>query len=121
MVSQCRCTSHGAATIPIVGSLHCTEKTALPATEKTWQQIFKQAGLQLDVIAVGCCGMAGTYGHELQNQANSRALYELSWQQHVQAKDPRPLLITGFSCRSQVKRYEGQKPLHPLQALLQLL
>lgn len=100
---------------------HCTEKTALPATEKTWQQIFKQAGLQLDVIAVGCCGMAGTYGHELQNQANSRALYELSWQQHVQAKDPRPLLITGFSCRSQVKRYEGQKPLHPLQALLQQL
>lgn len=100
---------------------HCTEKTALPATEKTWQQIFMHAGLQLDVIAVGCCGMAGTYGHELQNQANSRALYELSWQQHVQAENPKPLLVTGFSCRSQVKRYEGQKPLHPLQALLQQL
>lgn len=100
---------------------HCTEKTALPATEKTWQQIFKRAGMQLDVIAVGCCGMAGTYGHEVQNQQNSRTLYELSWQQHVKADDHRPLLVTGFSCRSQVKRYEGLKPLHPLQALLQRL
>lgn len=97
---------------------HCTEKTALPATEKTWQQIFKNAGLQLDVVAVGCCGMAGTYGHELQNQVTSRALYDMSWQSHVQANDERPLLVTGFSCRSQVKRYEGAKPLHPLQALL---
>lgn len=100
---------------------HCTEKTALPATEKTWQQIFKNAGLGLDVVAVGCCGMAGTYGHEVQNQANSRALYDMSWQPHVQAVDERPLLVTGFSCRSQVKRYEGTKPLHPLQALLRQL
>lgn len=100
---------------------HCTEKTALPATEKTWQQIFKNAGLGLDVVAVGCCGMAGTYGHEVQNQANSRALYDMSWQPHVQSKDERPLLVTGFSCRSQVKRYEGVKPLHPLQALLRQL
>lgn len=98
---------------------HCTEKTALPATEKTWQHIFASAGLTLDVIAVGCCGMAGTYGHEAQNQQQSRQLYEMSWHSHVAATDERPLLVTGFSCRSQVKRYEGMKPLHPLQALLQ--
>lgn len=100
---------------------HCTEKTALPTTEKTWQQIFAGAGVSLDVVAVGCCGMAGTYGHELQNQANSRALYQLSWQAPLQADDNRPVLVTGFSCRSQVKRFEGFKPQHPLQALLTLM
>ena len=31
------------------------------------------------------------------------------------------LLATGYSCRSQVKRYEGFKPKHPVQALLQLV
>jgi FAD/FMN-containing dehydrogenase/Fe-S oxidoreductase len=100
---------------------HCTEKTALPATEKSWQQIFSRASLQLDVVAVGCCGMAGTYGHEAQNQHNSRALYDMSWQQPIAALQPEQILVTGFSCRSQVKRYEGRKPLHPLQQLLQLL
>lgn len=100
---------------------HCTEKTALPATEKSWQQIFSKAGLTLDVVSVGCCGMAGTYGHEKQNQQNSRALYDLSWQQALQQTDLQQVLVTGFSCRSQVKRYEGQKPQHPLQLLLKLL
>jgi FAD/FMN-containing dehydrogenase/Fe-S oxidoreductase len=100
---------------------HCTEKTALPATEKSWQQIFSRASLQLDVVAVGCCGMAGTYGHEAQNQHNSRALYDMSWQQPIADLQPEQILVTGFSCRSQVKRYEGRKPLHPLQQLLQLL
>lgn len=100
---------------------HCTEKTALPATEKTWQQIFSRTGLQLDVVTVGCCGMAGTYGHEVQNQQNSRALYDMSWQQPIAALQAEQILVTGFSCRSQVKRYEGHKPLHPLQQLLQLL
>jgi Fe-S oxidoreductase len=111
----------GAGAEPFKLFAHCTEKTALPTTEKSWQQIYAAAGLKLDVVAVGCCGMAGTYGHEVQNQANSRALYDLSWQQHVQHTSVSKMLVTGFSCRSQVKRYEGSKPLHPLQQLLRLL
>jgi len=100
---------------------HCTEKTALPVTEQTWQQIFTKAGLALSPVAVGCCGMAGTYGHEVQNQQNSRDLYDLSWQQTIQKTPAGFLLATGFSCRSQIKRYEGFKPLHPLQLLRQLI
>jgi len=113
--------TQGELTAPFKLFAHCTEKTALPATEKSWQQIFAMAGLKLDVVAVGCCGMAGTYGHEVQNQDNSRALYDLSWQQHVAQTHVAKMLVTGFSCRSQVKRYEGIKPLHPLQQLLRLM
>jgi FAD/FMN-containing dehydrogenase/Fe-S oxidoreductase len=100
---------------------HCTEKTALPATENQWKQIYAKAGLELNSIAVGCCGMAGTYGHEAQNFENSKTLYEMSWQQPVQKVGAAQVLVTGFSCRSQVKRLEGIKPKHPLQQLLQLL
>ncbi|MFC4654308.1 MULTISPECIES: FAD-binding and (Fe-S)-binding domain-containing protein [Rheinheimera] len=100
---------------------HCTEKTALPATEKAWQKIYAKAGLELSAVAVGCCGMAGTYGHEKQNQHNSKALYQMSWQTPVQQIGAAQVLVTGFSCRSQVKRMEGVKPKHPLQQLLQLL
>ncbi|KPH65663.1 hypothetical protein ADS77_01680 [Pseudoalteromonas porphyrae] len=61
--------------------------------------------------------MAGTYGHEAQNQNNSRALYEMSWQGVVNKNKPEQLLATGFSCRSQVKRYEKFKPKHPIELI----
>ncbi|MCC2615325.1 FAD-binding oxidoreductase [Aestuariibacter halophilus] len=97
---------------------HCTEKTALPSMEKDWQTIFDRFGLKLQSVAVGCCGMAGTYGHEAANLSNSVGIYKLSWQQALQQYSPSQCLATGFSCRSQVKRIEGAKPRHPLQALL---
>ena len=97
---------------------HCTEKTALPATEKAWQQIYAQVGLSLKPINVGCCGMAGTYGHEAQNLQNSKALFDMSWRQPVEQHGIENILVTGFSCRSQVKRLVGDKPRHPLQVLL---
>jgi FAD/FMN-containing dehydrogenase/Fe-S oxidoreductase len=100
---------------------HCTEKTALPATEKTWQQIFAGVGLNLTPISVGCCGMAGTYGHEAQNLHNSTALFDMSWRAPVAQFGTQQILVTGFSCRSQVKRLVGDKPKHPLQALLAAL
>lgn len=100
---------------------HCTEKTALPASEKHWQQIFMQMGLELKPVSVGCCGMAGTYGHEKQQLENSKALFELSWRAPVTLLGNEQILVTGFSCRSQVKRLVGDKPRHPLQALLAAL
>jgi Fe-S oxidoreductase len=100
---------------------HCTEKTALPASEKNWQQIFQNMGLTLKPVSVGCCGMAGTYGHEKQQLQNSKALFDLSWRAPVAHYGTDKILVTGFSCRSQVKRLVGDKPLHPLQALLAAL
>ncbi len=100
---------------------HCTEKTALPATETAWQHIFSQAGLNLKAVSVGCCGMAGTYGHEAKNLENSVALFDMSWRKPVERLGVQNILVTGFSCRSQVKRLAGDKPKHPLQALLRSL
>ncbi|WNO61112.1 FAD-binding and (Fe-S)-binding domain-containing protein [Rheinheimera sp. MMS21-TC3] len=100
---------------------HCTEKTALPTTEKAWQDIFSRIGLSLQPVSVGCCGMAGTYGHEAQNLDNSKALFDLSWRAPVEKYGVNQLAVTGFSCRSQVKRLVGDKPKHPLQLLLSAL
>ncbi|MGI5310575.1 D-2-hydroxyglutarate dehydrogenase YdiJ [Rheinheimera sp. WS51] len=100
---------------------HCTEKTALPATEKAWQDIFSRMGLSLQPVSVGCCGMAGTYGHEAQNLDNSKALFDLSWRAPIEKYGVNQLAVTGFSCRSQVKRLVGDKPKHPLQLLLSAL
>ncbi|MGU3412834.1 FAD-binding and (Fe-S)-binding domain-containing protein [Enterobacteriaceae bacterium C34A] len=100
---------------------HCTEVTALPMAPKQWASIFARFGAKLESVSVGCCGMAGTYGHEVTNYANSLGIYELSWQQAMQRLPRNRCLATGYSCRSQVKRVEGSGVRHPLQALLEII
>ncbi|GGX96071.1 hypothetical protein GCM10007160_24440 [Litchfieldella qijiaojingensis] len=101
---------------------HCTEKTTAPGSPKAWQQVFAAFGLELELVATGCCGMSGTYGHEARNRETSRTIYGQSWQEKVEdpANDGR-LLATGYSCRSQVKRFSDQRLAHPLQGLLDVL
>ncbi len=101
---------------------HCTEKTNAPGSPKAWQQVFAAFGLELALATTGCCGMSGTYGHETRNVATSKTIYAQSWQPQVEAdENTGKLLATGYSCRSQVKRYSAQTLHHPLQALLALL
>lgn len=95
---------------------HCTEKTNLPASVAQWQEVFAQCGLQLAAQASGCCGMSGTYGHESRNAATSRAIFEQSWGPIVDAKGDE-LLVTGYSCRSQVDRLREQRLRHPVEVL----
>lgn len=100
---------------------HCTEVTALPAAPAQWASIFARFGAKLENVSVGCCGMAGTYGHEVKNHENSLGIYALSWQQAIQKLPRNRCLATGYSCRSQVKRIEGNGVRHPLQALLEII
>lgn len=100
---------------------HCTEKALKADAFKQWQQVFNRFGGKLEDVAVGCCGMAGTYGHDAKQLATSKAIYELSWKQKMASLPTERCMVTGYSCRSQVKRLEGEKPKHPLQVLLSLL
>ncbi|HBL55682.1 MAG TPA: glycerol-3-phosphate dehydrogenase, partial [Deltaproteobacteria bacterium] len=99
---------------------HCTEKTDAQLSQEQWKEVFKLLGLSLRLIPVGCCGMAGTYGHETEHYEESRGIYNLSWKKKIPEDHflRQNILTTGFSCRSQIKRFEGFRPLHPLQALL---
>ncbi|MEZ9199308.1 FAD-binding and (Fe-S)-binding domain-containing protein [Shewanella sp. 10N.286.54.B9] len=100
---------------------HCTESTAKPNTAKEWHSIFEHFGAKLNTVSLGCCGMAGTYGHEAENLERSKTLYAMSWEQTLAKLPSSQVLISGYSCRSQVKRFSGFKPKHPIEALLNLL
>lgn len=99
---------------------HCTEATALPGAAGQWAAIFARFGARLENISTGCCGMAGVWGHEAENRASSRGIYQLSWGQAMGRLPPDRCLATGYSCRSQVKRVQGSDMRHPLQALLEI-
>ncbi|MBE7246821.1 MAG: hypothetical protein INR63_17905, partial [Actinomycetospora chiangmaiensis] len=98
---------------------HCTERTNAPAAVRDWQVLFAHLGLRLDVPAAGCCGMAGTYGHEARHRPTSEAIYGLSWARHVAEAPGCTLLADGYSCRSQAKLVDGVRLRHPAQALLE--
>ena len=100
---------------------HCTESTSLPNSLKEWQQIFAHFGETLTAENIGCCGMAGTFGHETKHLAMSKGIYAQSWQVKLQGKTLSRCLATGYSCRSQVKRMEHQRLKHPVQALLEVI
>ncbi len=100
---------------------HCTEKTRMPNSEKQWGEIFTHFGGRLESVPVGCCGMAGTFGHEVDKLQMSKDIYALSWRPRLDDLPKERCLITGYSCRSQVKRFEHYKAKHPLQALLHLV
>lgn len=102
---------------------HCTEKTSVPSSQKMWKEIYERFGLHLELQATGCCGMAGTFGHETEHYEESKGLYQLSWKSKLSAskKNGETVLATGYSCRCQVKRFEGEKILHPMEVLQQAL
>ncbi|WP_457790709.1 D-2-hydroxyglutarate dehydrogenase YdiJ [Pseudomonas sp. PL-6] len=97
---------------------HCTEKTNAPAATALWAQVFGHLGLNLKSLALGCCGMSGTYGHEAANRQTSEQIYDLSWRERVEGGiDPARLLANGYSCRSQADRLSALSLSHPIQAL----
>lgn len=95
---------------------HCTESAADPKVSARWVEIFDRFGLRLDAMQTGCCGMAGTFGHEAAKQGMSEHLFDLSWRNKVDAATS-PVLATGFSCRCQVERFVGARPRHPVEVL----
>ncbi len=100
---------------------HCMERTAVMASGDLWRDIFKALGLELEALATGCCGMAGTYGHEAEHVEESRGIFQMSWAKRIENLDPARILVTGYSCRTQTKRFAGLHPPHPCSVLLQAL
>ncbi|MDQ0318288.1 FAD/FMN-containing dehydrogenase/Fe-S oxidoreductase [Pararhizobium capsulatum DSM 1112] len=59
---------------------HCTERSNVPTAVGQWVAVFARLGVDLQPLDVGCCGMAGTFGHEVRNRGLSEKLYGMSWQ-----------------------------------------
>ena len=101
-------------------ALHCTERTSLLKAGEWWKTIFAKFGISLEVKPLGCCGMAGAFGHEVKHYQASKEIYELSWKSLIENPN-HSVLVTGYSCRSQAKRFSSERPLHPAEYLNNIL
>ncbi len=105
------------ATAPVTLLGHCTERALAPDWTRDWVRVLEAVGHRVSAPEVGCCGMAGIFGHEVANQALSHRLYDLSWAPRLD--DPEATVVaTGYSCRSQVARFGRRRLDHPVHLLV---
>ncbi len=101
---------------------HCTEQATAPRWLEAWARVLRAAGHTVTTPLVGCCGMAGIFGHEVDNQRLSQDLFDLTWRAQVEtAAGDRSstAAATGYSCRSQVERFAPSAPVaHPVTLLI---
>lgn len=102
---------------------HCTEQSQDPQVSQYWQNIFAAFGVRAQTPQLGCCGMAGSFGHEREHQALSRQVFALSWRSTLAglAEQGLEATATGFSCRCQTRRFSQHEAGHPIQVLLRTL
>lgn len=96
---------------------HCTEKSLSPISTDQWKKVFKHFGIESESVKVGCCGMSGSFGHEVKHLDDSKKIYNLSWKDKLEKIGLRNSVATGFSCRCQVKRVDGFTIKHPIELL----
>lgn len=95
--------------------LHCTERSSEPNSGLRWNNIFKQLEIEVHIPALGCCGMAGSFGYEIKNKSISKKLYSFGWSEMSENKGK--VTATGFSCRCQIKLLSKRNVRHPLSLL----
>jgi Fe-S oxidoreductase len=95
---------------------HCHQKAE--GTDHHAARVLEAAGFAVDELDSGCCGMAGTFGYEVEHHSLSMAIGREVFAQ-VDASDGEVLVAPGGSCRTQFADSpvsSGQPP-HPVELL----
>jgi len=83
------------------------------------QALLRAAGVDLDVLDSGCCGLAGNFGFEAGHYEVSRACGERVLLPAVRDAAAGTLVLAdGFSCRTQIEQGDtGRTPVHLAELL----
>ncbi len=92
---------------------HCHQK-ALVGMRDTLT-LLKAVGRQAVALDTGCCGMAGSFGHEKAHYDIARAIGEQRLFPAVRARGDAEIAVTGFSCREQIQHHVAVTPRHVLE------
>ena len=73
---------------------------------------------EVDVVDSGCCGMAGSFGYEVEHRLVSIAMAERRLAPAVRALPEAAMVVaSGSSCRAQIRDVTGRAAIHPAELL----
>lgn len=105
---------------PVLLHGHCHQK-ALVGTASTLKLLNATPGVGASEINSGCCGMAGSFGHEAAHYDVARQIGEQRLFPAVRARDEAEIAVCGFSCREQIAHHTGVTPRHALEIVAERL
>ena len=100
---------------------HCHQKAfgAFPAALAMLRRIPE---LSAQPIASSCCGMAGSFGYQVETAATSRAMAEANLLPSVRAAEVKDYIVAdGTSCRHQIRDLSGREAIHSIRLMEQAL
>lgn len=100
---------------------HCHQHAILGYGDD--RQLLVEAGVNVDVLDAGCCGLAGNFGFEKGHYDVSVACAEDKLMPALRNADPAALVLAdGFSCRTQIRDLAAdRRPMHVAQVLADAL
>jgi Fe-S oxidoreductase len=100
-----------------VAQPHCHHHAIL-GTEAD-REILATAGVDVEMLDAGCCGLAGNFGFEAGHYEVSMACAEDKLLPRLREADPAALVLAdGYSCRTQIEQAGvGRTPVHLAEVL----
>jgi Fe-S oxidoreductase len=100
---------------------HCHQK-ALAGTAATVALLRAIPGADVAELDAGCCGMAGSFGFEVEHYDLSMSIGELRLFPAIRAEEQDTIIAaTGVSCRQQIAHGTGRPARHPLEIVREVL
>ena len=99
---------------PVLYHGHCHQK-ALTGTGDALTVLSACTGDAAEEINSGCCGMAGSFGHEVEHYDIAKAVGEQRLFPAIRARGDAEIAISGFSCRQQIEHHTGVRPRHVIE------
>jgi FAD/FMN-containing dehydrogenase/Fe-S oxidoreductase len=99
---------------------HCHDKAVMKM--KSTPELLKRTGLEFEIVDAGCCGMAGSFGFEVEHYEVSVKCGERMLLPRVRETPAEVWVIAdGFSCREQIRQLTNRRAMHTAEALLKVL
>jgi Fe-S oxidoreductase len=96
--------------------MHCHQHAVLDTGAE--RRVLDRLGLDHEILASGCCGMAGAFGFEAAKYDVSMAAAERVLLPRIrEAPEDALVIANGFSCREQIEQGTGRRTLHISQIL----
>ncbi|MET7479144.1 FAD-binding and (Fe-S)-binding domain-containing protein [Streptomyces sp. NPDC005648] len=105
-----------------VAQVHCHQHAVLGWEAD--QELLRRAGVEVERLESGCCGLAGNFGFERGHLEVSEACAERVLLPRLREEDASTVLLAdGFSCRTQVHEFDsgGHEGVHVAELLASAL
>ncbi|MEP7266361.1 MAG: FAD-linked oxidase C-terminal domain-containing protein [Saprospiraceae bacterium] len=100
---------------------HCHQK-ALSKVDQTIFVLGIPSHHTVSTIPSGCCGMAGSFGYEIEHYELSMQIGDLVLFPAINKAHPYAIVVAaGISCRHQIKDGTGKMAMHPVEVLWEAL